>query len=67
MDLLGAIKSFFGAIGAVFGWIGQRDREKNAPDVKAAKIAQQEQAEKDKTNRAMQRGDEDELRKEVAE
>lgn len=52
---------------AIFRHQTQRDAEKNAPDVKAAAIAKQEQAEVDKTNKAVASGDLDEIRKEAAE
>ena len=35
MDLISGIGNFFKAAAAYFGWAGQRDAEKNAPEMKA--------------------------------
>jgi patatin-like phospholipase/acyl hydrolase len=67
MDLVGLIKNFFGAIMSAVGLARQRDSEKNAPDVKAAAIAQDEQNAQDKTRKAIATKDIDEERRELAE
>jgi patatin-like phospholipase/acyl hydrolase len=67
MDFVGLIKSFFSAIAAGLGLAKQRDSEKNAPDVKAAAIAQDEQNAQDKTRKAIASKDIEEERRELAE
>lgn len=62
-----SITAIFQSVAAYFGFAKQRDAEKNAPDVKAAAIGKQEQAQVDKTNKAVADGDLDAIRKQAAE
>ena len=62
-----SITAIFQSVAAYFGWAKQRSEVANAPDVKAAAVAKQEQAQVDKSNKAVADGDLDEIRKEAAE
>ncbi len=67
MDIVALISNACLAVAKVFGYRQQRDAEKNAPDVRAAAIAGQEQRQVDKTNQAIAKQDVAEIRKELAE
>jgi hypothetical protein len=67
MDFVGLIKNFFRAIAEAVGFAKQRDSEKNAPDVRAAAQAQDEQNAQDRTRKAIAQKDIDEERRELAE
>jgi hypothetical protein len=54
-------------IGTMLGIWQQRDTLKNAADVKAAAVAQQEQNAQDKSKQAIASGDLKEMRNEIAE
>ena len=62
-----AISAIFGAIGKVFGWVTQRDAEKNSPEARAAAAAKQEQTEVDAANLAIQNDDVRTIRNDLAE
>lgn len=62
-----AISSFCTMIGKALGLIAQRDSEKNAADVKASKVAQQEQQRIDATTQAVAKQDIKEERREWSE
>ncbi len=61
------VAAIFAAIAKFFGYETQRDAERNAPDVKAAKIAQQEQDQKAAEAKAVQERDTVQVRKNLAE
>jgi len=67
MDFVGLIKSGFQLVANWLGFAKQRDGEKNAPDMKAAALAKDEQAARDKTRKAISEGNIDEERRELAE
>jgi hypothetical protein len=66
-SIFATLTSAFQAIAGYFGWAKQRDAEKNAPDVKAAAVARQEQQQVDQTNKAVAQKDAEQIRKELAE
>jgi len=59
--------NFFRAIAEYFGWKRQRDAERNAPNVRAAKIAEGEQAEVDAEIKATADRDVAKTREELSE
>lgn len=61
------LKELFGFGRAALEHQTQRDAEKNAPDVKAAKISANEQEATDKINQNVAKGKIDEIRKDIAE
>lgn len=63
---MGAIKAFLSAIAEYFGWARQRSEAANAPDMKAAKIGQQEADAKTKEEKAVAEGDVDQIRKNIS-
>ena len=65
--MLSLIASFFRAIAAVFGFQAARLQAKNAPEVKQAKVAQQETDEVSKVESAVANKNVDEIRKYLAE
>jgi hypothetical protein len=65
--ILEMLSNAFGAIKEVFGFVRQKDAEKNAPEIVQAKKAADEAAALDKTREALAKKDLDELRKEAAE
>ena len=67
MNILATLKEAFSAFASFFNWSKHRSEVKNAPDVKAAAIAKQEQQQVDKANKAVAGGDLDEIRKQAAE
>ena len=67
MGILAAIANAFKFLAGVVGWGKQRDSEKNAPDVRAAREAQDEQNARDKTRKAIGEKDVAEERRELAE
>lgn len=67
MGIITAIANAFKLLAGLVGWGAQRDSEKNAPDVKAAAEAQDEQNAQDKTRKAIATGDIAEERRELAE
>lgn len=67
MGILAAISNAFKFLAGVVGWGAQRDSDKNAPDVKTAAIAQDEQNAQDKTRKAIAEKDIEEERRELAE
>lgn len=64
MNTVGAI---FSAISSFFGWATGRSTLKNAPDVKAASISQDQVNADAKTAQAIQKQDTNEIQKEIAE
>jgi hypothetical protein len=64
MGFLGPIFTF---LAKLVGWGSQREGYKNAPDVKAAAEAQDEQKAQDKTRKAIAQKDLDEERRELSE
>jgi hypothetical protein len=64
MGFLGPIFTF---LANLVGWGKQREGYKNAPDVKAAAEAQDEQKAEDRTRRAIAERDIDEERRELGE
>lgn len=64
MNFIGPIFTF---LANLIGWGKQREGLKNAPDVKAAAIAQDEQNAQDKTRKAIAARDIEEERRELAE
>lgn len=64
MNFIGPIFTF---LANLVGWGKQREGYKNAPDVKAAAIAQDEQNAQDKTRKAIAQKDIEEERRELAE
>jgi hypothetical protein len=64
MGFLGPIFTF---LANLVGWGKDRDTYKNAPDVKAAAEAQDEQKAQDKTRKALAQKDLDEERRELSE
>ncbi len=64
MNFLGPL---FTLLGNLVGWGRDRDQAKNAADVKAAAVVQDEQSTEDKTRAAIADGNLDEERREAAE
>lgn len=67
MGIIEAISSVARAIGEVFGFVRQRDAERNGPEMVAAKVAQREQDAQDKTRKAIAERDIEEERRQAAE
>lgn len=67
VDIIGLIKEAFSAVGSYFGYLKQRDAEKNTAAVQAGKERQQEQQVKDDINKTIQEGSDEEIRKRLAE
>lgn len=63
---MGTIGQFFRALAEALGFMNKRQELKNAADVKAAEIARQEQAEKEKATRIVAEKNVDETRKELS-
>lgn len=61
------ISQFFRAIGEVFGFINRRTDLKNAPDVKAAKVAQDQLQQHEGNVKAVAEKNLDEVRRRAAE
>lgn len=60
------LSAFFRAIAETMGFVNKRTDLKNAPDVKAAAIAVDEQKQVDRINNDVAKGDIDAIRKDVA-
>jgi len=67
MGFIKAIGAFFSAIGSVFGFLRSRSEANNAPDVKAAKKAQDEIDAQNKADKAVAARDTDATRGGLAE
>ncbi len=67
MDFIGLISNFFGAVKGFFGYQNKKLDLKNAEDVKAAAVAQNEVSARDKTDAAIASKDEAEIRREISE
>lgn len=67
MGWLTVASGFLSALASVFNWAGKRSDLKNAPDVKAAKAAADEQKEVDRINNDVRKGDLSEIQKDIAE
>lgn len=67
MNILATLKEAFSAFASYFGWARQRSEVNNAPDVKAAAIAKQEQKQVDNANEAVAKQDVKETRNLLAE
>jgi hypothetical protein len=65
--IVSTLKALFGMVAGIFGYARDRSKLKNAPDVRAAEVGRQEQAEKDKVNKAIAENDEDEIKKRLSE
>lgn len=66
----GILSLISNALGVLSGWLGIQSKRldlKNAPDVKAAAVEQDEADAVSKTNKAIASKDVDEIRKELAE
>ncbi len=66
-DFVGAFKSGCEAVAKVFGFAQHRSELNNAADVKKAALAAQEQKQHDAANKAIAKGDDDEIRKLTSE
>jgi hypothetical protein len=62
-----ALLNVIAAVGQFFRWLAGRSEIRNAPDVKAAKVAQQEQDERAKDAEAVAKGDVEEVRRRCSE
>ena len=67
MGFFRAVAAFFGAIGSLFGFLKSRSDANNAPDVKAAKKAQDEIDAQNKADKAVAARDTDATRGGLAE
>lgn len=67
MGIVAAIANGLKFLAGLVGWGKQRDSEKNAADVRAAAVAQDEQSAQDRTRKAIAERDIDEERRELAE
>lgn len=67
MNIFATLTAWAQAIAAAFGYSKHRSELRNAPDIKAAAIAKQEQQQVDKTNKAVANQDIDQIRKDLAE
>lgn len=67
MGIIAAIANGLKFLAGLVGWGKQRDMEKNAADVRAAAIAQDEQNAQDRTRKAIAQKDVEEERRELAE
>lgn len=63
MDIVGAIKAFFGAVGSVFGWAVDRQKLNNTPAMQERKISQQEANEDAKEHDAIKEARIDDVRR----
>lgn len=61
------ISNGFKAVAGYFGWAKSRTEEANAPDIKAAAEAKQEQKQIDGINQDVATGNINEIRKDIAE
>lgn len=67
MNFGSIITAIGGAISSVFNYLTGRSAAKNAPDVKAGAIAASEQAQVDRSTKAVADGDVKEIERELAE
>ena len=63
---MGFLNGIFTAVSAVFGWMTGRSNANNAADVKTAKKGKDEAEAVDKTNTAIEKRDEKEIRDEIS-
>jgi hypothetical protein len=61
------ITQIFRAIAEVFGWVNRKSDLKNAPDVKAAKVAQQQVNQHEANVKAVAEGNLEEVRRRASE
>ena len=67
MGILTLISNAFAAVKEYFGWAKQHSEVNNAPDMKAAAIAKQEQGEHDQEIKDVAARDVEKTRKDLAE
>lgn len=66
MDIVGAIKAFFSAIGNVFGWAQDSQKINNSPQMQERKAEQNEVNQDARDVKAIQDGDLDSVRKSLS-
>ena len=65
-NIIGFISNLASAIGSIFSFLGQKDKEMNSPEMVQNKKEQQEQNFKDKVNKDLQQNNIEELGKDIS-